>query len=61
VLEALTMILELKIDMSEMEELAAETQERMKQMVSEAMGEYISYFTEPIWEQGQEPEEDDEE
>jgi proteasome assembly chaperone (PAC2) family protein len=61
VLEALTMVLELKIDMSEMEELAAETQERMKQMVSEAMGEYISYFTEPIWEQGQEPEEDDEE
>ncbi len=61
VLEALTMILNIKIDMSEMEELAAETQEKMKQMVAEAMGEYISYFTEPIWEQGQEPEEDDEE
>ena len=61
VLEALTMMLDIKIDMSEMEELAAETQERMKQMVAEAMGEYISYFTEPIWEQGQEPEDDDEE
>jgi len=61
VLEALTMILNIKIDMSEMEELAAETQEKMKQMVAEAMGEYISYFTEPIWEQGQEPDEDDEE
>ncbi len=60
VLEALTMMLDIKIDMSEMESLAAETQERMKQMVAEAMGEYISYFTEPIWEQGQEPEEDDE-
>ncbi|MBN1366573.1 MAG: PAC2 family protein [Dehalococcoidales bacterium] len=61
VLEALTMMLEIKIDMSEMEQLAAETQEKMKQMVAEAMGEYISYFTEPIWEQGQDPEEDDEE
>ncbi len=61
VLEALTMMLEIKIDMSEMEELAAETQEKMKQMVAEAMGEYISYFTEPIWEQGQEPEDDEEE
>lgn len=61
VLEALTMMLEIKIDMTEMEELAAETQERMKQMVAEAMGEYISYFTEPIWEQGQDPEDDEEE
>ena len=26
----------------------------MKQLVAEAMGEYINYFTEPIWEQGEE-------
>jgi len=38
--------------------------ERMKQVAAQAMGEYIDYFTEPIWEQGGEEEgeeEDDEE
>jgi hypothetical protein len=32
----------------------------MKQVAAEAMGEYIDYFTTPIWESGQEEEEEEE-
>lgn len=63
VLDALRMTLNIDLDLSEMEQIAAESKEKMKQLVAEAMGEYINYFTEPIWEQGQEGDEgyDDEE
>jgi proteasome assembly chaperone (PAC2) family protein len=61
VLEALQMMLDIKLDLKEMEQLAAESKEKMKQMVAEAMGEYINYFTEPIWEQGQEGDEGEDE
>ena len=54
VLDALKMTLNLEIELTEMEHTAAESKEKMKQIVAEAMGEYINYFTEPIWEQGQE-------
>jgi len=54
VLEVLTKMLGVEIDMVELAQLASETRERMKQVVAEAMGEYINYFTEPIWEQGEE-------
>jgi hypothetical protein len=55
------MMLDIELDLKEMEQLAAESKEKMKQMVAEAMGEYINYFTEPIWEQGEEGDEGDEE
>lgn len=61
VIEALCMMLDIKIDMAEMEQLATESKEKMKQLVAEAMGEYINYFTEPIWEQGQEGDDEEEE
>jgi len=54
VLEAIKMMLSINIDMKEIEQIAAESKEKMKQLVAEAMGEYINYFTEPIWEQGEE-------
>ena len=57
VLKALTKILDIKIDMDEMAQLASETKEKMKQLAAEAMGEYIDYFTTPIWEYGEEEEE----
>ena len=39
-----------------------EVKERMKQAAAVAMGEYIDYFTEPIWEdEGSDNEEDEEE
>ena len=54
VLKVLTEILDIKIDMAELAQLAVETKERIKQVAAEAMGEYIDYFTEPIWEQEEE-------
>jgi len=59
ILGVLTEILGIKVDTSEMAQQASETRERMKQLAAEAMGEYIEYFTEPIWEQGGEEEEED--
>ena len=61
VLRVLVRILDIEIDMTELAQLARETKERMKQVAAEAMGEYIDHFTEPIWEQRGEDEEDDEE
>ncbi len=57
----LTRILGIKIDTLELAQQADETKETMKQLTAKAMGEYIDLFTEPIWEQGEEAGEDDEE
>ena len=37
---------------------AAEARERMKEIAAEAMEEYIDYFTEPIWERGEDDSEE---
>jgi proteasome assembly chaperone (PAC2) family protein len=60
ILRVLVMMLGIDIDLGELAQMAGETKERMRQMASEAMGEYIEYFTEPIWQQGEEEEEDGE-
>ena len=56
ILKALTKILDTKIDLAELAQMANETREGMKRAAAEAMGEYIDYFTEPIWEQDEEEE-----
>jgi hypothetical protein len=61
ILEVLTKMLGIEIDTLELEQLASETKEKMKQIAAEAMEEYIDLFTEPIWEQGEEEEEEEEE
>ena len=61
VLKVLTMVLDIDIDLAELAVLAGETMEKMKEMAAQAMGEYIDFFTEPIWERGEEEEEDEEE
>lgn len=58
VLKVLTKMLDIEIDMAELAQLARETKERMRQVAAEAMGEYIDYFTEPIWEHEEEEEEE---
>ena len=60
ILEVLTKILAIEIDMTEIAMLADEAKERLKQLAAEAMNEYIDFFTEPIWEQGGEEEEEPE-
>ncbi len=61
VLKVLTKMLNIEVDMAELTQVAGETTERLKQAAAEAMGEYIDYFTEPIWEQDEDEEEDEEE
>ena len=56
VLEVLAKMLGIEIDTVELAQLAKETKEKMKQLAAEAMGEYIDYFTEPIWEHDEEEE-----
>lgn len=63
VLRTLSKMLEIELDFVDLTRLAEEAKEKMKQAAAEAMGQYIDYFTQPIWEQGQdeEGEEDEEE
>ena len=58
IIGVLTRMLGVKIDTLELAAQANETKERMKQLAAQAMGEYIDLFTEPIWEQGTEEEEE---
>ena len=57
VLTVLAKMLDIEIDMAELAMLAEETRKKIKQVAAEAMGEYIDYFTRPIWEYGEEEEE----
>jgi len=57
VLGALTKMLNIEIDITELADLAREAADRMKQMADEAMEDYIDHFTQPIWEQPEEEEE----
>jgi proteasome assembly chaperone (PAC2) family protein len=59
VLRTLSKMLEIEVDFVELARVAEETREKMKQAAAEAMGQYIDYFTQPIWEQGQEEEGDE--
>ena len=59
VLEVMTTMLDVEVDLDELAQLAVETKQRMKQVASQAMGEYIDYFTEPIWESGEEEEDEE--
>ncbi len=61
VLQVLTRMLNIEIDVTELAQAAKETADRMKQIAAEAMGEYIDHFTRPIWEYGEEEEEEEEE
>ncbi len=61
VVKALTRMLDISIDTTDLAQLAAETKERIKEVAAEAMGEYIDHFTMPIWEHEEDEEEEDEE
>jgi len=59
ILGILPKMLDIEIDTFELELLASETKDKMKEMAAQAMGEYIDLFTEPIWEYGEEEEEEE--
>jgi uncharacterized protein len=60
VLKVLAAILEIRIDLAELAKMAVDAGERIKQVAAQAMEEYIDYFTEPIWERGEEEDEEEE-
>jgi proteasome assembly chaperone (PAC2) family protein len=60
VLDILKPLLGVELDTRELAEVAKETQQRIKEFAAEAMEDYIDYFTEPIWEQGEEYFDDEE-
>ena len=59
VMKVLTTMLEIKVDLADLAKMAVEAGERIKQVAAQAMEEYIDYFTEPIWERGEEEEDED--
>jgi len=61
VLESLLDLLEIKLDLTDLVQLAGEAREKMKQVAAQAMGEYIDFFTEPIWQRDEEDEDDEDE
>jgi proteasome assembly chaperone (PAC2) family protein len=60
VLKVLTGVLGVQVDYADLARTAVEAGERIKQVAAQAMEEYIDYFTEPIWERGQEEDDEDE-
>jgi proteasome assembly chaperone (PAC2) family protein len=59
VIKVLNAMLEIEIDLADLAKMAVEAGERIKQVAAQAMEEYIDYFTEPIWERGEEEEEEE--
>jgi predicted ATP-grasp superfamily ATP-dependent carboligase len=59
VLQVLTKMLNIEVDIGELSQIANEAADRLKQVAAEAMGEYIDNFTRPIWEYGEEDEEEE--
>ncbi|HAV10432.1 MAG TPA: hypothetical protein DCX22_02315 [Dehalococcoidia bacterium] len=61
ILEVLTKMLTIEVDLADLVKLSADTEEEMKKLASEAMGEFISRYTRPVWPQAEEEDEDMEE
>ncbi len=59
VLQVLTRMLNIEVDIGELTQIAHEAADRLKQVAAEAMGEYIDNFTRPIWEYGVEEDEEE--
>jgi len=60
VMKVLTTMLEIHVDLADLAKMAIDAGERIKQVAAQAMEEYIDYFTEPIWERGDEEDEEEE-
>lgn len=60
ILEVLTKMLDIEVDLADLAKLSAEAEEEMKKLASEAMGEFISRYTRPVWPESDEEELDEE-
>jgi len=61
VLEVLCRMLRIEIDLAELSELAVQSERQMDRLAKEAAAEFIEHFTEPIWERGEDGEDEEEE
>jgi proteasome assembly chaperone (PAC2) family protein len=61
VADALTKVLEINIDLNELTVVAKESEEEMKKLAAEAMGEFIDRYTRPVWPPEEEEEDIEEE
>jgi len=64
VVDVLSKILDIDINLSELARLAKESDEEMKKLAAEAMEEFIDRYTKPVWppeEEDMEEEEEEEE
>ena len=59
IIQILSTLVEIDVDTKELMRQAIETREKMTQVAAEAMGDYIDYFTEPIWEREDESDQDE--
>lgn len=56
IINVLKNMLDIEVNTEELAQFADETKKQMKQVAAEAMEEYIDYFTEPVWEYGEDEE-----
>ncbi|HIE17619.1 MAG TPA: hypothetical protein EYP71_05435 [Dehalococcoidia bacterium] len=61
VVDVLTKILKLDIELGELAKLAKQSDEEMKKLAAEAMGEFIDRYTRPVWPPEEDEEEEDDE
>ncbi|MBM3148400.1 MAG: hypothetical protein FJZ88_00010 [Chloroflexi bacterium] len=63
VADALAKVLNIDVDLSELTTVAKESEEEMKKLAAEAMGEFIDRYTKPVWppEEEEDLEEEEEE
>jgi len=49
VLKVLLQVLEIEVELSELAKIAEESDQQMKRLAAQAMGEYIDRYTRPVW------------
>jgi proteasome assembly chaperone (PAC2) family protein len=59
VLDILTKMLDINVNLSELAKVAKESDEEMTKLAAEAMGEFIDRYTKPVWPPEEELEEDE--
>jgi len=57
-LQALTKILKIEIDMTELEEMVKQARQEIEEAINESRRQYIDHFTVPLWERPQEEDKD---
>ena len=61
VMKVLLKVLDMEIDLADLAKIAEESDQQMKRLAAQAMGEYIDRYTRPIWPPPEDEEEFEEE